>query len=173
MWISLNGQRLDASAEHAALCSPLGITFASWAVDQLDPDLCRQAAKNAEFGQQIIDFFAGPLAKLKAEGGYLTEDIVCLSSETPNLQTLLAMFDTEHHHTDDEVRAVLYGEGVFGIVPPDSEPFEIHVEAGDLLVVPAYTRHWFTLTDRQEIVAMRIFKTPDGWTAIYESPALA
>ncbi len=68
--------------------------------------------------------------------------------------------------------AILSGAGIFGIVPPEGDPFEIQVEAGDLLIVPAMTRHWFTLTETKQVVALRIFTTAAGWTAIYERPLL-
>jgi 1,2-dihydroxy-3-keto-5-methylthiopentene dioxygenase len=155
-------------ADIARLCDPLGIERDRWDVATLGEDVCREAAKTPAHSQKILDYIRERLETLKARNGYLTEDIVCLSPETPNLADLLAMFDKEHHHTDDEVRAVLSGRGVFGIVPPEGEPFEIHVEAGDLIVVPAYTRHWFTLYPEQFITALRVFKTPAGWKALYE-----
>lgn len=170
MYIRHNEAILTQPEAMASLCDPLGIERGHWDVSALGPELCRKASVDPANGKRIVEAFEAQLTDLKRRNGYLTEDIVSLSPETPNLDDILAKFDKEHHHTDDEVRVVLYGHGIFGIVPPAGEPFEIHVEAGDLLVVPAYTRHWFTLKDDREIVALRVFKTPDGWTAIYDKP---
>jgi 1,2-dihydroxy-3-keto-5-methylthiopentene dioxygenase len=168
MFIRQQEKTLTSPEAIAELCNPLGIYVDHWDVSALGPEICRMASVNPEYGSQILDCFRESLEALKQRQGYLTEDIISLSPETPNLDTILAKFDKEHHHTDDEVRGILYGNGIFGIVPPDAEPFEIHVEAGDLIVVPAYTRHWFTLKEDREIVALRVFKTPEGWVALYE-----
>lgn len=171
MFIRQNDRTLDSPEAMDALLAPLGIVRDHWDITGLDPALCRAASKNPDFAGQVLATVREPLEALKAQHGYLTEDIVSLSPETPGLDDILAKFDKEHHHTDDEVRAVLYGNGIFGVVPPEGQPFEIHVGVGDLIVVPAYTRHWFTLKEDREIVALRVFKTPEGWTAIYQPEA--
>jgi cupin superfamily acireductone dioxygenase involved in methionine salvage len=73
----------------------------------------------------------------------------------------------EHHHADDEVRVVLHGAGIFGFVPPEGEAFELEVEKGDWIVIPAFTRHYFYLTAEQTIIALRVFKESPQWEAIY------
>jgi 1,2-dihydroxy-3-keto-5-methylthiopentene dioxygenase len=156
---------------------PLGITWGEWPFHQngnsLSPELCHQASVDSSVHSQIIAFFQEPLQQVKAEKGYLTEDIVSLSPDTPDLEKILAMFDQEHHHTDDEVRVILNGEGIFGIVPDEGSPFEIHMSPGDFIVVPAMTRHWFKLTPLKRVVALRIFTSKAGWTAIYEKPEMS
>lgn len=147
-----------------SLLSPCGITWDCWPVVAFEQKVSAGPGAYPE----IIAHFQEPLAAIKAQHGYLSEDIVSMTAETPNLDQLLAKFEAVHHHSDDEVRVVLSGEGIFGIVPEEGPPFEIHVETGDLIIVPAFTRHWFTLKESRRIVALRIFKTPAGWTAIYE-----
>lgn len=173
MYIRQGGREYRAEKDINRFCNLADIIQDAWDVSGVDEAICLEAARNPEYGRQVIARVQDRLDALKADYGYLTEDVVCLSPETPDLETLLAKFDKEHHHIDDEVRAVLYGGGVFGIAPETGEPFEIVVETGDLIVVPAYTRHWFTLTPERHIVALRVFKTPAGWNAIYEREALA
>lgn len=170
MFMTQNNQRVDETARVQALLDGCQIEYQPWPVSGLSADLCRDASKNPAASQQILTQFAPQLTDIKTRYHYLTEDIVSLSPETPNLDDLLAMFSKPHHHTDDEVRFILHGNGIFGIIPKTGEPYEIHVETGDLLIVPAYTRHWFTLKEDREVVAIRIFKTPDGWTALYDPP---
>jgi 1,2-dihydroxy-3-keto-5-methylthiopentene dioxygenase len=39
--------------------------------------------------------------------------MVALKSTTPNLTEITSRYNKEHHHTDDEVRLTVEGEGVF------------------------------------------------------------
>jgi 1,2-dihydroxy-3-keto-5-methylthiopentene dioxygenase len=112
------------------------------------------------------------LDELTQRRGYVTQDIVQLTPDTPNLDVVLAKFDPEHRHDDDEVRFVLEGEGVFDIrTSPDEKGDErwmrVIVEPGDLLVVPKGKHHRFELTAARTIKCVRLFKDPAGWTAIY------
>lgn len=95
-----------------------------------------------------------------------------MSDKTPNLEALLEKFKKEHHHVDDEVRFVVDGSGVFPL-KLDGEVVEVWVEAGDLIVVPAGTRHWFELDENRKIKCIRVFKTPAGWEAIYDENCTA
>ena len=120
--------------------------------------------------EAVLATVATPLATLKSTFGYLTEDIVGLTPQTPNLAGILRQYKAEHHHTDDEVRVILHGEGIFGIIPSavKGEPFEVLLSQGDWIIVPANTRHYFYLTDTQTVIALRIFKENPQWEAIYE-----
>lgn len=108
------------------------------------------------------------IEKLKKNFGYASADVCAMTSQTPNLDKMLGAFIKEHHHSDDEVRFTVEGEGIFGINPITDPPFEIYVEPGDLILVPANTRHWFNLTESKNICCIRIFKENPKWEAIYE-----
>ncbi len=108
------------------------------------------------------------IQKLKENFSYASADVCAMSKDTQNLDKMLSAFVKEHHHTDDEVRFVVSGEGIFGINPLNEPSFEIFVETGDLLLVPAYTRHWFNLTDKKNICCIRVFKENPKWEAIYD-----
>lgn len=110
------------------------------------------------------------LDELTRRRGYVTQDEVKLAPDTPNLEAVLARFDPEHHHEDDEVRFVLDGAGVFDVRADDGRWMRIVVEPGDLIVVPKGKRHRFELTDLRRIHCVRLFKDPAGWAAIYEAP---
>ena len=43
----------------------------------------------------------------------------------------------------------------------------IEVEAGDLINVPAGTKHWFNLCDDRHIRCIRLFQDPAGWAPEY------
>jgi 1,2-dihydroxy-3-keto-5-methylthiopentene dioxygenase len=107
------------------------------------------------------------LDELTHKRGYVTQDLIQLRPDTPNLDAALAKFDPEHRHDDDEVRFVLEGEGVFDIRSNDERWMRVVVEPGDLLVVPRGKHHRFELTPMRTIKCVRLFKDPAGWTALY------
>jgi 1,2-dihydroxy-3-keto-5-methylthiopentene dioxygenase len=80
---------------------------------------------------------------------------------------MLAKFSKEHTHTEDEVRFILQGRGVFHINPGTRPVFAIEVWAGDLISVPLGTRHWFDLCSDRRIRAIRLFQDTSGWTPHY------
>jgi 1,2-dihydroxy-3-keto-5-methylthiopentene dioxygenase len=139
----------------------------SWGIDRLDKKLIEEYNLTPEEQQAIIDAYKEELEELKSKKGYITEDIVVLHEGTPNLEALLEKFKKEHHHTDDEVRFVVHGSGIFPL-KIEGEIVDVYVEAGDLIVVPAGMRHWFELDENRKIKCIRVFKTPAGWEAIYD-----
>jgi 1,2-dihydroxy-3-keto-5-methylthiopentene dioxygenase len=107
------------------------------------------------------------IAEIKRQQGYVDEDVVELSLETPNLDAICAKFDKEHFHTEDEVRAVVEGEGIFDVRDEGDTWIRIEVSAGDMIVIPANTFHRFYLTDAKHIRCMRLFANHDGWAPLY------
>jgi 1,2-dihydroxy-3-keto-5-methylthiopentene dioxygenase len=45
--------------------------------------------------------------------------------------------------------------------------------AGDLLRVPAGTKHWFDMGSAPLFCAIRLFTTPDGWQASFTGDAIS
>ena len=111
--------------------------------------------------------YQGPLDALKAQNGYVHQDEVALTPETPNLDAICAKFVDEHLHEEDEVRFVLDGAGVFEIRSRDDRWMKVTVEAGDLIVVPKDRYHRFYLTDGKSIRCARLFQDPSGWVPHY------
>jgi len=104
---------------------------------------------------------------LKTKRGYIEQDIINLTPETPNLDALCAKFVDEHHHDDDEVRFTLGGRGIFDIRSDDDRWMRVVVEPGDLIVVPAGRHHRFLLTEEKAIRCVRLFKDTSGWVPHY------
>ena len=104
---------------------------------------------------------------IRSERHYVDQDVVELSLETPNFETICAKFDKEHYHTEDEVRLVLEGDGIFDVRDDGDQWIRIEVTAGDMIVIPANKYHRFYLTDSRHIRCMRLFANHDGWTPMY------
>ncbi|MBL1098328.1 1,2-dihydroxy-3-keto-5-methylthiopentene dioxygenase [Streptomyces coffeae] len=83
-----------------------------------------------------------------------------------------AAFLEEHRHAEDEVRFFAHGTGCFYLHIED-EVYAVVCEAGDLLSVPAGTRHWFDMGPTPEFAAIRFFKEEDGWVGDFTGDAIA
>jgi 1,2-dihydroxy-3-keto-5-methylthiopentene dioxygenase len=117
--------------------------------------------------EQIFSAYAPQVEELKRRGGYVTADVIDVNPETPGLDTMLAKFNIEHRHDEDEVRYIIAGRGLFHIHPKRGPVVAIEVEAGDLIRVPRGTLHWFDLCGERRIRAIRLFQDVSGWTPHY------
>jgi 1,2-dihydroxy-3-keto-5-methylthiopentene dioxygenase len=152
---------LEDESAIVAFLAPHGIEYERWTGG---PDVASSATSEA-----VLDAYAGKIAQLKARGGYVTADVIDVTAETPGLEGMLARFNSEHWHDEDEVRFIVEGRGLFHIHPPHGPVFAIEVEAGDLIRVPRGTHHWFDLCADRRIRAIRLFQDPSGWTPHYTS----
>lgn len=134
---------------------------------ELDVEHLRRNGVTYERLEIEHDAYQATLDKLKRERGYIEQDVVALQPDTPNLDAICAKFAPEHLHTDDEVRFVLAGEGIFDIRDSDDRWMRVTVEAGDLIVVPKDRYHRFFLTDSQQIRCVRLFQDTAGWVPHY------
>lgn len=146
-------------AEISSFLAPFGIWYEKW-------DVAGRIGAEAT-NEEILAAYAPEIERLKARGGFVTADVINVSSQTPNLDALLAKFAKEHTHSEDEVRFTVKGRGLFHIHPDNGPVFAVQVESGDLINVPCGTKHWFNLCDDRQIRCIRLFQDPAGWTPHY------
>lgn len=144
-------------AQVRATLAPLGIDFERWSLDRVPAD------SSAEL---VMDAYRAEIDAMKQRGGYVTADVIDVNPQTPNLEAMLAKFDKEHTHSEDEVRFILAGRGIFFLVL-DGRVASVEVGPGDMLRVPRGTKHWFTLCEDRRIRAIRWFQDTTGWTPQY------
>jgi 1,2-dihydroxy-3-keto-5-methylthiopentene dioxygenase len=125
------------------------------------------AYEQLELGSEGNPGYQATLDTLKRERGYIEQDVVALTPTTENLAAICAKFADEHLHTDDEVRFVLEGAGIFDIRDDHDRWMRVTVEAGDLIVVPKDRYHRFFLTESQQIRCVRLFQDSAGWVPHY------
>ena len=166
-----DGRAIEAPAEMASLIEGEGLICRNWDVSKLREGLRDNYTLTEAEKAEILAAFTEEVQSLKAEGGYVAADVVVLSEKTPDLEALLGKFSREHHHGEDEVRFVVDGHGIFTIRGRSGRYVELTVGPGDLITVPAGTRHWFTLAEDRRIKCIRLFQDPSGWAAIYDAPA--
>ncbi|HEV8401376.1 MAG TPA: cupin domain-containing protein [Gemmatimonadales bacterium] len=151
---------LTDQAEVTRYLATLGIDYERWPGAQRVP-----ATASTD---EVLAAYAPEIAKLKARGGYVTADVIDVTAATPGLDAMLAKFNSEHWHDEDEVRFIVRGRGLFHVHPKDGGPvIAIEVEAGDLIRVPRGTWHWFDLCAEKDIRAIRLFQDKSGWTPHY------
>ncbi|MCC5802544.1 1,2-dihydroxy-3-keto-5-methylthiopentene dioxygenase [Rossellomorea vietnamensis] len=160
-------QIIDHEEEVVNYLNDQGVIYEHWNMDKLDESLRDRFALTDEDKEAILSTFKEEIEDISARRGYQARDVISLSESTPNLEELLKNFQQEHHHTDDEVRFIVSGHGVFVIQGKDGDFFEVHLNPGDLISVPENIRHYFTLSDDKQVVAVRIFVTQEGWVPIY------
>ena len=144
-----------------------GIPYDAWPIPAEVAALQAKPALSDDEKAAVLAAFRPRLESENEARGYIMADMVVLSPETPGLDEMLAKFDKAHYHDDDEVRYIFAGEGVFGFEPEDGDPFAVTVSAGDYIIVPAGTYHWFTLTEARHVKAIRLFKDTTGWGPHY------
>ena len=137
----------------------IGIEYERW---EKPADLPEDASAH-----QVLSAYASQIEEWKRRGGYVTADVIDVNADTPGLDAMLAKFNIEHTHDEDEVRYIVAGRGLFHIHPPQGPVVAVEVEAGDLMRVPRGTLHWFDLCGDRRIRAIRLFQDKSGWTPHY------
>jgi 1,2-dihydroxy-3-keto-5-methylthiopentene dioxygenase len=135
----------------------LGIDYERWSLDRVRPDAP---------ADEVLAAYAAEIDEMKRRGGYVTADVIDVNPSTPDLETMLAKFDKEHTHSEDEVRFILAGRGIFFLALQRGVA-SVEVHPGDMLRVPRGTKHWFTLCEDRRIRAIRWFQDTTGWTPHY------
>jgi len=135
----------------------LGVEYERWDLSRVPDDASADA---------VLAAYEAEIDEMKRLGGYTTADVIDVNPQTPGLETMLARFDKEHTHSEDEVRFILAGRGIFFLHDGD-RVLSVEVGPGDMLRVPEGTTHWFTLCEERRIRAIRWFQDTTGWTPHY------
>jgi 1,2-dihydroxy-3-keto-5-methylthiopentene dioxygenase len=126
--------------------------------------------------ETILGAYEHALKPYMDSNGYKTADVISINSTTPNYEAIRAKFLSEHTHTEDEVRFFVDGEGLFWFNLEDgkSPVFNVLCQSGDLISVPANTKHWFDAGETDPFVkAIRIFIDTSGWVPHYTGSDIA
>jgi 1,2-dihydroxy-3-keto-5-methylthiopentene dioxygenase len=169
IYFQATGNQISNQEEVFSFLNSQEVIYENWDITNLPNHLKEKFILTDEEKNEILSTFSDEIAAISEIRGYKAQDVIALSENTPNLETLLVNFQKEHHHTDDEVRFIVSGHGVFIIQGKDGSFFEVHLEPGDLISVPPNIRHYFTLKEDRKVVAIRIFVTTEGWVPIYEN----
>ena len=161
------GNPLTDVGDITSFLAERGIVFATWDLPAEAQELAALPRLDDEQKARLLALFADELGASK----YSDADVVAIRPDLPGLDGALAKFDRLHYHDDDEVRAIVGGEGVFGFMTDDDWQFLLCIEAGEYISVPGRTWHWFYCTESKNITALRLFEDMSGWTPHYRSDA--
>lgn len=166
------GQRIEGESAVRQFLADNNVYYDHWDPNKLPAHLRDKFVLAAEDQEAILQAYREDIEHLAQSRGYVKWDVIALSEATPNLEELLKKFEQVHTHTEDEVRAIVAGSGIFIIKgKPETGYFDVELEAGDVISVPENNPHFFTLTDERKVVAIRLFIDPSGWVAHpYEDP---
>lgn len=148
-------QTQDA-AEIARLLAARGIRFERW---EAGAPVAPGASQD-----EVIAAYRHDIDRLMSDEGYITCDVVSLDRDHPQKDEFRKKFLDEHTHGEDEVRFFVAGSGLFTL-HLGNEVYEVLCKQGDLIRVPAGTKHWFDMGPNPHFVAIRLFNNPAGWVA--------
>jgi 1,2-dihydroxy-3-keto-5-methylthiopentene dioxygenase len=142
----------------AATLKQVGVRFERWDFPMaLSPD---------DSADKILAAFRPHLDALMGESGAGTADVIKLNGATEAYPAMRQKFIDEHTHTEDEVRFFVHGSGNF-ILHLNGEVYDARCDAGDLISVPAGTKHWFDAGEDPRFTVLRVFTDTTGWTPHY------
>ncbi|WP_123040655.1 1,2-dihydroxy-3-keto-5-methylthiopentene dioxygenase [Cohnella candidum] len=166
-------ERIAGEEQVKAFLESQEVLYEHWDTDKLPEPLREKFTLTDEEKAEILATYDSEIRDLAARRGYQIWDIITLSEATPNIEELLKKFEAVHTHTEDEIRAITAGRGIFIIKGKDDVGyFDVELTAGDVISVPENKPHFFTLMDNRKIVAVRLFIEKDGWIAEpYDDPS--
>lgn len=151
---------LTSAGEIRTFLNERGIFFDQWTCDVVFQDTATQ--------DEILDAYAKDLQPFMQKGGYQTADVISINALTENYEAIRNKFLAEHTHTEDEIRFFVDGEGLFWFHLEGEDVFNVLCQKGDLISVPAGTKHWFDAGEKNPFVkAIRIFIDMSGWVPHY------
>lgn len=150
--------------EIARLLSEIGVRFERWSADVALPADADQDA--------VLRAYRTSVDRLKRECGYQSEDVIRLKKGTPGTEPMREKFLNEHAHSEDEVRFFVEGRGAF-YLRVGGKVYQTVCVRGDLISVPAATKHWFDMGPDPEFTAIRLFTNQAGWVAEFTGDPIA
>ena len=150
--------------EIAAALHGIGVRFERW-------DASRPLSGNMS-DEAVMKAYRDDIERLRKEGGYQAVDVLRCLPDNPRREDLRRKFLDEHTHDEDEVRFFVEGAGIFYLRAAE-KIFVTLCERGDLLAVPAGTRHWFDMGPAPHFTVIRLFTRPEGWVAKFTGDAIA
>jgi 1,2-dihydroxy-3-keto-5-methylthiopentene dioxygenase len=142
-----------------------GIFFDQWICDILFDDNASQEEILAAYSKDLVPFMDNSV--------YKTADVISINATTENYAAMRTKFLAEHTHSEDEIRFFVDGKGLFWFNLETVPVFNLLCEAGDLISVPAGTKHWFDAGEFNPFVkAIRVFMDKSAWVPDYTNSGI-
>ena len=142
----------------------IGVQFERWESPvAIGPD---------DAAEVILEAYKPYLEGLMGTSGAGSADVIKLTPDNPNAPALREKFLAEHIHTEDEIRFFVHGGGHF-VLHVNGRIYDAFCEAGDLISVPAHTKHWFDAGEAPLFTALRVFTDTSGWVPHYTGDGIS
>jgi 1,2-dihydroxy-3-keto-5-methylthiopentene dioxygenase len=155
------GVQVQDPAEIKKFFNARGILFEQWPTHA---NLANDATQD-----EVLGAYNTELMPYMQANGYKVADVINVHPAMPNIEEIGKKFLSEHTHSEDEVRFFVDGEGLFwfnlenGVDPI----FCLQCQKGDLISVPAGTKHWFDFGPKRFVKCIRVFIDMSGWVPEY------
>lgn len=159
-----NGTRYTEFSDIQQHLNSLGVRFERW---ETQCELATDADQNA-----ILVKYCDPIAKLKEKFLFQSIDVVRVQPNQEGKDEIRKKFLAEHIHEDFEIRFFIEGRGLFYLHVAD-RVYSVLCEQGDLISVPADTKHWFDMGENPSFTCIRFFTTPYGWVANFTGDSIS
>jgi 1,2-dihydroxy-3-keto-5-methylthiopentene dioxygenase len=142
----------------------LGVQFQQWNTDY---PLAEDADQNT-----ILKVYKEPINALKQKHNFQSIDVIHVNSDHPEKVAIRKKFQAEHLHDDFEIRFFINGRGLF-YLHVAGKVYVVLCEKGDLISVPANTKHWFDMGENPQFTCIRLFTNAYGWVANFTNDPIA
>lgn len=156
--------RMDDHDGVAGRLAEIGVAFERWEANR---PLGSESTQ-----EEVLAAYESQVARLNAHYGFSSVDVVALRPSHPEREAMRRKFLDEHTHDDFEVRFFVEGRGMFYLHVGD-RVYAVLCEQGDLISVPAGTRHWFDMGTAPDFKCIRFFTTPEGWIGNFTGSDIA
>ena len=152
----------DRSGEIAERLTSIGIHYERWPTDP--------TVDGSTHHDQILAHYDTEIQRINEKFGMSNVDVMSVTpdfaSDPEERAAVRKKFLGEHTHSEDEVRYFVDGGAIF-YFHCRSGVHSLIGTRGDLVGIPAGTKHWFDMGESPSFTAIRFFKSEDGWVANY------
>jgi 1,2-dihydroxy-3-keto-5-methylthiopentene dioxygenase len=148
----------------AEVLAEIDVAYERWDADRV---LAHDASQ-----EDVLAAYAPQIERLTGRFDFQSMDVVALYPDHPQAAAMRGKFLDEHTHDDFEIRFFVEGSGVF-YLHVGERVYAMLCTQGDLISVPAGTRHWFDMGAAPHFKCIRFFTTPEGWVGNFTGSDIA
>jgi 1,2-dihydroxy-3-keto-5-methylthiopentene dioxygenase len=119
--------------------------------------------------EAVLSAYQTQIQQLHSDTGLTAVDVLSFASTCAQTVELREGFLQEHTYTVDQVLLCVAGRGLLA-VHIGEQVFELLCGKGDLVVLPAGTRHWLDIGEQPDLLAIRLRATADDTASLTGDP---
>lgn len=144
---------LTHAEDIASTLAEVGVRFAHWPAPAVLP---ADASSDA-----VLSAYQTQIKQLHSDTGLAAVDVLSCASARAQTAQLREGFLQECSYAVDQALLCVAGRGLLA-VHIDEQVFELLCGKGDLVVLPAGTRHWLDIGEQPNLLAIRLRATADA-----------